>query len=37
LSGHQPSTVVRIIDDAIEVIREGAVKINENGRQTNDI
>lgn len=31
LSGHAPSTVIRIIDDAIEVLREGAVKINENG------
>jgi L-threonylcarbamoyladenylate synthase len=34
LSGHQPSTVVRIVDDAIEVLREGAVKIDENGRRT---
>lgn len=33
LSDHQPSTVVRIIDDAIEVLRPGAVKINENGRR----
>jgi L-threonylcarbamoyladenylate synthase len=31
LSGHAPSTVIRIIDDAIEILREGAVKINENG------
>lgn len=31
LSGHQPSTVIRVIDDAIEIIREGAVKINEKG------
>lgn len=30
LSGHQPSTVIRIVDDAIEIIREGAVKIKEN-------
>lgn len=29
LSGHQPSTVIRIVDDAIEVIRPGAVKIEE--------
>lgn len=29
LSGHQPSTVVRIVDDAIEVLRQGAVTINE--------
>jgi L-threonylcarbamoyladenylate synthase len=30
LSGHQPSTVIRIVDDAIEILREGAVKIREN-------
>jgi L-threonylcarbamoyladenylate synthase len=34
LSKHQPSTVVRIVDDAIEILRDGAVKIDENGRQT---
>jgi L-threonylcarbamoyladenylate synthase len=28
LSGRQPSTVIRIIDDAIEVLRPGAVKID---------
>lgn len=32
LSGNQPSTILRIIDDAIEIIRQGAVKIDENGR-----
>lgn len=32
LSGNPPSTIIRIIDDAIEVIREGAVKIDETGR-----
>jgi len=32
LSNRPPSTIIRIIDDAIEVIREGAVKIDENGR-----
>jgi L-threonylcarbamoyladenylate synthase len=32
LSDHEPSTIIRIVDDAIEVIREGAVKIDENGR-----
>lgn len=32
LSGHTPSTVVRIVDDAIEVLRPGAVKISETGR-----
>jgi len=29
-----PSTVIRIVDDAIEVLREGAVIIDENGRIT---
>src|SRR3989344_7029493 len=32
LSNREPSTIIRIVDDAIEVIREGAVKIDENGR-----
>ena len=26
LSDHQPSTIIRIVDDAIEIIREGAVQ-----------
>jgi len=30
LSNHMPSTIIRIVDDAIEIIREGAVKIQEN-------
>lgn len=34
LSNRPPSTIIRIIDDAIEVVREGAVKIDENGRIT---
>jgi L-threonylcarbamoyladenylate synthase len=29
-SGHQPSTVIRVVDDAIEILRDGAVKIQEN-------
>lgn len=29
MSNHQPSTVIRVIDDAIEVVRGGAVKMNE--------
>jgi L-threonylcarbamoyladenylate synthase len=33
LSGRQPSTIIRIIDDAIEVLRQGAVKIDETGRR----
>lgn len=32
LSNRPPSTIIRVIDDAIEVIRDGAVKIDENGR-----
>ncbi|HUD10475.1 MAG TPA: L-threonylcarbamoyladenylate synthase [Candidatus Saccharimonadales bacterium] len=34
LTDHPPSTIIRVVDDAIEVIREGAVKIDENGRIT---
>jgi tRNA threonylcarbamoyl adenosine modification protein (Sua5/YciO/YrdC/YwlC family) len=34
LSKNQPSTIIRIVDDAIEVIREGAVKLDEYGRIT---
>lgn len=31
MSGRPPSTIVRIVDDAIEVVRQGAVRIDENG------
>lgn len=31
LSGRPASTIIRVIDDVVEVLREGAVKINENG------
>lgn len=31
LSQRAPSTIIRIIDDAIEVVREGAMRINERG------
>ncbi len=31
LSDRAASTIIRIIDDAVEVLREGAVKINEKG------
>lgn len=31
MSGAKPSTVMRVIDDAVEVVRQGAVKINEKG------
>lgn len=30
LSGRAPSTIIRVVDDAIEIVREGAVKIREN-------
>jgi len=29
LSGHEPSTVIRVVDDAVEVLRPGAVKIDD--------
>lgn len=32
LSGKKPSTVIRIVDDAVEVLREGSVKIDPAGR-----
>jgi L-threonylcarbamoyladenylate synthase len=32
LSNRKPSTVIRIVDDAIEILRAGAVKIDESGR-----
>lgn len=32
LSGRPPSTIIRVVDDAIEVIRHGAVDIDESGR-----
>ena len=32
LSNHSPSTVIRIVDDAIEILRQGAVTIDESGR-----
>ncbi len=28
LSGRKPSTILRVVDDTIEILREGAVKIN---------
>jgi tRNA threonylcarbamoyl adenosine modification protein (Sua5/YciO/YrdC/YwlC family) len=31
LAGRQPSTIIRIIDDAIDVIRPGAIKVDEHG------
>lgn len=34
LSHRQASTVVRVVDDMVEVLREGAVKIDESGKIT---
>ena len=31
LANYKPSTIIRIVDDAVEVLREGAVTINEAG------
>lgn len=31
LSGSKPSTVIRMVDDAVEVLREGALKVTERG------
>lgn len=33
LSDRQPSTIIRVVDDAIEILRPGAVKIDETGRK----
>lgn len=37
LPGGPPSTIIRVIDDAVEVIRQGAIKINEKGEIEDDI
>lgn len=31
LADHQPSTIIRIVDDTVEVLREGAVTITDSG------
>ena len=31
LKGRKPSTIIRVVDDAVEVLREGAVTIKNNG------
>lgn len=31
LGGRKPSTVIRVVDDAVEVLRQGAVTIKDNG------
>lgn len=37
LSGRNPSTVIRVIDDEIEVLRQGAVTIDTNGKVINEL
>lgn len=32
INDHVPSTIIRMVDDAIDILRAGAVKIDENGR-----
>ena len=32
LSEREPSTLIRVVDDIVEVIRVGSVKIDESGR-----
>lgn len=32
LENHAPSTIIRVVDDAIEVLRQGAVHISEDGQ-----
>lgn len=34
LSNHKPSTIIRIVDDAVEVIRQGAVNISDDTIET---
>jgi L-threonylcarbamoyladenylate synthase len=31
MSNHEPSTIIRVVDDIVEVLRQGAVKIKESG------
>lgn len=37
LSGHKPSTILRVLDDAIEIIREGAINVNEAGEIVDEL
>lgn len=37
LSGCKPSTVIRIVDDEIEILRQGAVTIDENGKVIDEV
>jgi len=35
LSNQKPSTLIRIIDDSVEILREGAIKVTESGEVVN--
>jgi len=37
LSGRPASTIIRVIDDAVDVLREGSVKINEKGEIVDEL
>lgn len=37
LSSRKPSTIIRVVDDAVEVLREGTIMINEKGEIVDDI
>ena len=37
ITDHKPSTILRVVDDAIEVLREGDIHINEVGEITNEL
>jgi L-threonylcarbamoyladenylate synthase len=37
MSGKKASTVIRIVDDAVEILRQGAVTIDESGRTNSEV
>ena len=37
LSGKPPSTIIKVVDDEVVVLRAGAIKLNEKGEITDDI
>jgi len=37
MASFPPSTIIRVVDDAVEVLRQGAVKIDEKGEIVDDI
>jgi L-threonylcarbamoyladenylate synthase len=36
IADHAPSTLIRVVDDAIEILRKGALDIDESGRIHNE-